>query len=248
MERLRAMIPLALLASLACGGAPSTDPGHPGPLSVAEHQAEADRHEREAQAHDAMYRPEEDPGQSKAPQCFDQPLAGIPTSGTENLQIMRPCWTAESNPTAHHRRIAEDNLRAARAHRALAAALLGAEKRACGGLGEHEISHSPFFHKEDIVRVERYEEDGQLRGATVLFREVSGLTQTWLRHSIACHQARAAVMGYSTKFMSYCPLALEGVAAAVTQTREGLIVHLRSDRSEIAAAILGRTEDLEGGE
>jgi hypothetical protein len=244
MQSPRVVTLLAVAALASCGPRPTTDPGHPGPLSAQEHHAEADRHEREAEAHESMYRPEEDPGQTKTPQCFDQPLAGVPTSGTESLPLMRPCWSAETNPTEHHRKIAADNLRAARDHRAKAAELLGAEKRACAELGEEEISHSPFFHREDIAAVERYEESGVLRGARVRFRDVPGLTASWLRHSIACHQARAAVMGYSTSFQPYCPLVLEGVAAAVNETPDGLEVVLRAPRSETAAAVLGRADDL----
>lgn len=244
------VLPVAALVIVAsCGPPRTTDPGHPGALSAQEHQAEAVRHEHEAEEHAAAYQPpEEHPTLGKVPECFDQPLAGVPTSGTEDLPLIVPCWTAPYDRRDYHRRIAEDNLRAAQEHRARAAELIGTERRACAGLGQNEISHSPFFHREDITAVKPYQEEGELRGARVYFRKVPGLTTPWLRHAIGCHQARAAVMGYSTHFQPYCPLALEGVAASVHETKRGFEVVLRADDELTAAAVLGRAEDLLLGE
>lgn len=238
----------AALFLASCATPKPIDRGHNRPLSVAEHQQEADRHEQEAEKQQSLYRPEANNPNAQPLQCFDQPLAGVPTDGTEDIPLMRPCWTVDTNPTANHKRAAEAHLRAAAEHRAKAAALLGAEKQSCRGMGEQEISHSPFYHRDDILSVKPYREGHTLRGAVVLFRRVPGLTAAWMRRAIACHQARAAVMGYSRTFMSYCPLMLEGVAASVDDTPAGIRVTLRSKDDVTAAAVLGRTEDLVGGE
>ncbi len=238
----------AALFVASCAAPKPIDRGHDRPLSVAEHQQEADRHEHEAEQQESLYRPEAANPNAQPLQCFDQPLAGVPTDGTEAIPLMRPCWTVNNNPTAHHKQAAEAHLRAAAEHRAQAAELLGAEKQSCRGMGEQEISHSPFYHREDILSVKPYREGRTLRGAVVVFRRVPGLTADWMRRAIACHQARAAVMGYSTTFMSYCPLMLQGVAASVDNTPAGIMVTLRSKNDVTAAAVLGRAEDLVGGE
>jgi hypothetical protein len=128
-------------------------------------------------------------------------------------------------------------------HRAMASGLLDTEKQACGGLGENEISASPFYYATDILKVEELKEGETLRGARVLFRKVPGLTAEHLRKSISCHQARAAVMGFATTFQSYDPLALPDVGSQVTESDEGYWVALRSERDDMAAAALGRARD-----
>ncbi len=248
MEGMRLAIAAVLTLAAGCAAPQPIDRGHDKPLSVAEHQEEAQRHEREAQAQESLYRPEAANPNAQPVQCFDRPLAGVPTDGTEDIPLMRPCWSVETNPTAHHRQAAATHLHAAEVHRAKAAALLGAEKESCRGMGEEEISHTPFYHRDDILSVQPYREGKALRGVVVQFRQVPGLTADWMRRAIACHQARAAVMGYSPTFMSYCPLMLEGVAASVNATPDGVRVTLRSKDSVIAAAVLGRAEDLVGGE
>lgn len=223
------------------------DPGHNRPLSVAEHEAEAQRHDRVAAEEQAIDdNPEATRDQSQPMRCYDRPLAPNPTSGTETLSIMRPCWTASRGGDHAHR--AAVHRKAARDHRQKAAELLGAERRSCAGLGEDEIAHSPFFHREDIVSVVAYREGAELRGAIVGFRKVPGLDAAWLRSAIACHQARAAVMGYSRTYMKYCPLMVGTMSVTVREVTGGYEVTMGSDDRTVAAAILGRAEDLRGGE
>ncbi|MCG8424499.1 MAG: hypothetical protein MJE77_41935 [Proteobacteria bacterium] len=213
-----------------------------------EHIEEAQRHEREARAHNDLYVPGAETPDGAPIECLDRPLAGIPYSGIEPIRVMRPCWNTHANPTEHHRAHAAEHLRAASDHRAQAATLIRAERQACAGLGEEEISHSPFFHRDDIARVEPYRVSGDIRGAQVTFKPVRGLTADWLRQSMRCHMARAAVMGYSTTFMGYCPLMLEGVSAEVSRAADGFVVTIRARKDEIAAAILGRARDLVAGQ
>ena len=229
------------LVALSCAGPAASQHAHDRPLSVAEHEAEAQRHERVAADHERSYEPRADLGSERM--CANGVVPG-PSSGGEEMRVMRPCWTHETNPTALHLREADINRREADKHRGEAAALLGAEKRSCAGLGAAEIDHSPFYHREDIVRVEPLLEGRQIRGARVLFRAVPGLSARWLERASRCHLARAAVMGYSDTFMPYCPLALREVEVAIEDTDEGLWIVVRSSRPASAAAIWGRVQAL----
>lgn len=215
---------------------------HP-PLSASEHQRHATGHERAAEAEEAQYRPEEQG--AAEPVCVDYAMAvPEPESGGERIPLVKPCWVSERNPSASHLETAKRQRRAAADHRARARELTEAERVACQGLGEEEISHSPFYHREDIARVEELREGDRVVGVRVYFRKVPGLTADWMRKATRCHQARAAVMGYDTKFMAYCPLMLESIAVSVEEQGEYVVVSLRSDRDEMAAAALGRARDL----
>ena len=238
-----AVMAVLSLAPSACGPRSQVpvDPGHDRPLSAQEHNDEIQRHEREARAHDGSH-PESHGG---APvECIDVPLAPPPSSGGEPLPIMRPCFATHANPAYEREDAATVHRQAAAEHRSQLANMLRAERDACAGLGRDEISHSPFYHREDIAAVEPVLDSGVVRGARVTFKPVKGLTVEWLEKSTRCHLARAAVMGFSTTFMPYCPLMLEGVTAKVEESPAGLVVEVRAKRDDMAAAVLGRAQDL----
>lgn len=233
-------------ALCACGPRPGVpiDPGHDRPLSAQEHNDEIERHEREARAHENRP-PEHAETQGGAPvECIDQPLAGVPSSGGKPIRIMRPCFTTHANPAHDHEGHTQVHRRAAEEHRSQLSAMLRAERDACAGLGRDEVSHSPFYHREDIASVEPILENGVVRGARVTFKPVKGLSVAWLEKSTGCHLARAAVMGFSTTFQSYCPLMLESVTAKAAATPAGLVVEIRAKKDDMAAAVLGRAQDL----
>lgn len=234
---------IAAVTLLAACGSNKPPPlaDHPQPLSVNEHMQEAERHDAAAKRSSGSYDPEKSVTQPRVQRCYEDPVADQSTSGGKPLEIMRPCWTSVTNPTAHHLEDAERDRREADAHRAKAAALIGAEKRACAGLGASAMNHSPFYHREDIIAVEPIRDRaGKVRGARALFARVPGLTADWLRRSAACHQARAAVMGYSPTFMSYCPLVVGKAAVTVSETDAGLWV--RIENAELGAAIWERAK------
>src|SRR5690606_35319961 len=147
----------------------------------------------------------------------------------------RPCWTREQIPAGDHGRAASEHRREAAQHRAMAAELRRAELEACRGLGEDELSHSPFFHREDILEVAPARSDGELRGARVVFRRVAGLDAGWMRQAIFCHQRRAAALGYPARVMSYCPLMVSPTSVTVEETETTVTVTVRAARDEQAA-------------
>ena len=229
-----------VLAMIACGP-PKPKPlsDHPEPLSAAAHLDEARRHERAAD------RPIE-PEVAGTPdlRCYDDPVEGVSTTGGQPLRVLKPCWTSVTSPSAD-RQAVDRHRRDAEAHRERAADLLGAEKRACAGLGADEISHSPFYHREDLVRVEPVrDERDEIRGVRALFADVPGLTVAWLERAARCHQARAAVMGYSPTFMSYCPLVAGKSRIHAWRDDDGIWLRVTSDEPTTAAAIWGRASAL----
>jgi hypothetical protein len=156
-----------------------------------------------------------------------------------------PCWTARSAAREHEQRAARLQ-RDARRHRATARHLLAVEDRTCAPLPAAERDHSPSWHRDDIIEVEPVRRDGHLEGARLRFRKVAGLDAAWLRTAYDCARARAAVHGYDPELASYCPAVLEDVRVDVEDGGHTLVVTVRSDRSEIAAAAWGRALELVG--
>lgn len=246
---MRSLIVVFLAAAGGCGPkAAPIDPGHDRPLSVAEHRQEAERHDRVAAREAAAKSQGEGRGTGQPMDCLDQPLAPNPTSGAEELRIIRPCWTSVTARTGDHERRARVHRDAARAHRTRAAELVDAERKACAGLARRDIDYSPFYHREDVDSVEAYREGAQVRGARIVFRKVRGLSVPWLRRAVACHQARAAVMGYAHTFMGYCPLMVGPVQVSVAEHARGIEVVIRTTDEVGAAAVLGRATDLLDGD
>jgi hypothetical protein len=240
----------AAALTAACGtAATKQDQMPPQRLSASQHQAVAQRHDREARAQESAFQERrrlEASGAGPSVECFDQQVPE-PQSGGERLRVLRPCWTMETHPTADQRRAAAEHRRLAAHHRALAASLWRAESEACAGLGEDEISHSPFFHRDDILRVEPMREGDRVAGARVIFRKVRGLDTAWMRRAVACHQARAAAMGYPPESMSYCPLMAGPTRAAVVERGGEIAVTITASSDLDGAVVLGRAQELVAG-
>ena len=225
-----------------CGGG---KPAPEKPLGAAEHLAEAQRHDRVAAEHQDQAVTLERQGAMPTVTCIDQPLAGVPYSGTEPIQVMRPCWRTDDIET--HEQAARLNIREAAEHRRAARELRVAERQACAGMGEEEIAHGPFWHVDDIAVVDRIDEGGELRGARVVFLATSGLTPEWLERAIACEQARAAVVGFDERTAPASPATLPHVKTEVRPVPGGIAVTLRSPDPVVAAAIYGRASYLLSG-
>ena len=241
------LIPAVLsFAVIGCGSPQPRQDSVPasGTLSVNEHTQEVKRHEREAAHHRRRYNPGAHHPEAPRYQCADEPVAGTVESGGESMPVFRPCWRSVTNPTAWHLAEVRAHKNYAAQHRDRIADLLRTERQACKGLGEAAISHSPMFHREDITAVTAYRERGKLKGARVVFRKLPGLTARWLHGALFCHQARAAVMGYSKTFHAYCPASLPGVSVATREVRAGIVVTLRATDEVTAVAVLGRAKRL----
>lgn len=231
---------LALILALlpqGCAGAPGTQPHD---MSASQHEAAASQEESLASTHAAQH-------DSAATTTIEKCRSARGKGSGEPI-----CWSSTTNPTERHRRDAEEHRKIAEQHRAAAQALQSAEEKVCGGIAQEDRETSPFYHREDIVRAERLEETRpvkgggfpELKGATVVFRAVPGLTAEWFQRLIDCHIARNAALGHDTPDMAYCPLALKDVTARVTSTGDGFAVEVRGSDRAGAEEILRRARAL----
>jgi hypothetical protein len=235
---MRPSIALALLA--ACAGPTSVSP--PRPIGVAEHRAEADQHDERAARHAAAAA--EHAEGSSGYTCGDTVLADQLTSGGERLELAVPCWNTDAEASFEHRRAAAHERSEAARHRATARHLEQVEHDRCSGLSPTELDHTPFWHRSDIARVERLTDGETLRGARVTFRPVRGLDVTWMEHALQCHRARAAALGWDSRYMGYDPTLLSGVSTKVVAGDDGITVEIRTTNPDVAAVVAGRTEAL----
>ena len=238
---MRTALSCLLLSTLACGGSPRL-PARP--LGVHDHLVEADRHEADARAHDELASSAEQRAATTPRICGDDGLSAQATSGGERLTPSAPCWTSEADAVERHRQAAARLRADARAHRAHARALHGAELEACAGLPEAEIGRSPFDHRDDVIAVAAELDGDRLRGARVTFAPVPGLSAAWMRRALACHQAQAAALGNDPTFLPHCPAAVAGVRTEVREERGGLVVVIRAEDPATALIVYGRAEAL----
>lgn len=213
---------------VACGGSQGTQPHD---MSQEQHEAAAQQEEKAAGEHGQQYHPEA-------------------TVEKEECAKGRVCWTSRSNPTEEHKKAAEQHRELAAKHRAAAAALAQAEATACSGIDDEDRDMSPFAHREDIVSATPIAEEvgrgkqrpNEIKGATVVFRAVPGLTAEWLQRLVDCHIARASSVGHQMPEMAYCPLVLKGVKATVSSTGNGFAIAVTSDEKATAEEILKRAK------
>jgi hypothetical protein len=144
-------------------------------------------------------------------------------------------WTSFRNPTRKQLEQAAKYRADAERHRSASQALRDAEANACVGVPPADRDVSPFFHVEDIVRVDKVSVDSShdvLTGAKVLFRPLPGMTPALLQKMLDCHLARNAVVGYGTARAEGSPLAAPGLIVFVHAVADGLAVDVRPSESE----------------
>jgi hypothetical protein len=216
----------------------------PHEMSVAGHEAAAQKEQEAAAAHRSLH----DPSLAESHERCSGGAARLPDAGV-------PCWTAVRNPTDEHVRMSEQHRKLAEKHRAAAQVLRDAEARACVGVSAYDRDVSPFAHREDIAAVAPITgrvsvgKGGPLvertYGARITFHDVPGLTAPRLRQIIDCHLARNAALGHDLSEMPYCPLVPNGVTAQVQQTESGhVVVEVRSDEPQVAQEVWNRAAQL----
>lgn len=175
--------------------------------------------------------------------CFDRAFAGSPDGVPEAL-VNTPCWRPILEVRPEFLDKAEEARAMARLQREKFPALAPAEQGACSGLTETEIAVSPFFYREDIVRIEKDEAEGVVRGVEVRFGAVPGLTPDRLERVVRCHLARAEVMCDPT-VTDYCPLVLQGVTADIIPAQDGgVTVRIMAPDEAGAQEVLSRVGGL----
>jgi hypothetical protein len=236
---IRSLVTSAALAS-ACGPRPAPPPEKPKSYTAL--LEEAHQHEQEALRHE--HAAEKTPTASTDFHCGDDILAAQTTSGGEPVSRWVPCWTVERDAHERHKREAARLRAEARDHRQEARNLAYVERTFCAVMPEDELAHTPFWHREDIVRVAPYFEDKVVRGAEITFRPVKGLTVAWLRAAIDCHAARAALFGYDPTYQAYDPSLVQRTRISVVERAEGMVVTIRADDSDTAALVWSKAQGL----
>ena len=234
MRRIVASLLAGLAGATACATTPRADVKE---ISAIAHSCEALAQEHAAQKHALQYSPS---ATEERERCA--PLGAV--SGADQT-----CWTSVQNPTAQHLRYATAYRKQAEENRMASRMLRDAETRACTGIAGDDRDISPFWHREDIVRVEPFSRWGNERtvssGAIITFRPVPGLTAAWLQHLVDCHLARNAALGHVVPNMPDCPLVPKGVRATVRQTPDGgLAVEISAEDPETGAEVLARASRL----
>ncbi len=235
-------LPIVFLAA-ACASSPRLPPR---PLGVDQNLDEARRHEDEAARHDRIASETATTGATYA--CGDVVMAEQPHTGNDPVVILTPCWQNEAAVIERHRDEAERLRADARAHRARAHELRSVEATSCATMPASELTHTPFAHHEDIAAITAETDGDEVRGARIRFRPVEGLTADWLRTALACHHARAAVIGYDPDYLSYDPSVLAGAVTEVVDDPDGITVVIHAQDDATALVIYGRAEDLIDGD
>ena len=223
----------SMLLAPACGGA--TPQAQPHDASVEQHEAMAAHEEHQASGHSAQY----DPAASKErSSCHD--------ARHRSGEVDPFCWTTATNPTAEHERDAERHRKMAADHRAASQALRDAESKACGGLADEDRDMSPFYHRQDIVRVDVLpaKAPGGRPDVGVVFRALPGMTAEGLQRLVDCHIARSAALGHQMPEMDYCPLVPKGVTAKVSSSDATLVVAIHADDPAAADEVARRAKAL----
>jgi len=235
---------LGALIVVSCGGQrPVLDQR---PRGYAELMSDADRHEQKAEHHDraAAELPRASPPENYA--CGDSVLNDQQTTGAEPITTWMPCWDPEEEALEAHRNAAAHERRAAREERAEAVALARAELASCRGIPPRELAHSPLAHRKAIAEVIPHDESGEPRGVHIIFRQVPGLNARWMERAIACHRARAAVLGQDGG--SPDPTLVPGAEVTVTETGGRVSVYIRTVDSDSGALALARARALAGAQ
>jgi hypothetical protein len=239
---------LASLALAACrpaamiGPEPNEPATQPEATGAAQHQAAAKREEARLEQHQKLY----DPKATQSVRRCD--AAQFTRSPGEPI-----CWLETINPTAVHLKEIEDHRLRAAEHRRAARELRATEERACAGIALEDRDVSPFSRRGDILGVSPLEStpgkpvaQGQIVGATVIFRPVPGLTAGELQRLVDCHLERNATIGYDTasREMEHCLLTQRGARASVRTLESGFAVDVRADDPFAGREIWRRAQAL----
>ena len=243
-----------LLAGCASSGT------EPHAMTAGQHDTKAGSEEKAAAEHQGQY----NRSLSDAPTASSAGTSSACISYERSNCNVR--WRSEENPTEQHRKDAELHRKLAEKHRAASQTLREAEQRFCSGIPVADRDLSPFYHREDITRIDAVKEvptgneypatfvevqaiekevlgPGGLLGARITFRAVQGMTAEWLQRVVDCHLARNEVVG-AMEDMSFCPLAVPHATAVVSSTGSGFSVDVTADRQDDALEIVRRARSL----
>lgn len=152
----------------------------------------------------------------------------------EPVTMWMPCWDFGKDPGRY----------TTRTDRAHAAKLAEVERTQCIGLVPRALERSPFVQDQAIDEIVPHRSGEQIRGAHVVFKPVPGLTVSWMRRAIACHQARWRALGKPPTYLAGDPTLVDDAEISVTEVDNHIIVLIATDSATGAQIALDRARDL----
>lgn len=159
---------------------------------------------------------------------------GETTKEGEPITLWMPCWdyTMDSSRYQVH------------ADPRIATKLAQVERTQCIGLAAEALERSPFVQDNAIDEIVPHRSGPEIRGAHIVFKPIPGLTVSWMRRAIACHQARWRTLGQPASYLAGDPTLVEGADVSVTEVDDHLVVLIASDTPSSALMALERAQDL----
>ena len=159
---------------------------------------------------------------------------GETTKDGEPITLWMPCWDYTKDSSRYQ--VHADNRTANR--------LAQAERTQCIGLAPEALERSPFVQANAIDEVVPHRSGPTIRGAHVVFKPLPGLTVSWMRRAIACHQARWQTLGQPASYLAGDPTLVQGADVSVTAVDDHLVVLIASETPSSALIALERAQDL----
>ncbi len=145
-------------------------------------------------------------------------------------------------------RVPPSDPEAAAEHTAAARQLRDAERLACAGVSDAERLHGPLAQSDRIISAatlrERLFPKGMLQpvGVAIYLRAERGMTEQWLGRVTECNLAHYAVVGRSEGDRS--PLSVPDANVTVSSTGDGFRIVLTSKDSDVAHALIAKSQNL----
>lgn len=121
---------------------------------------------------------------------------------------------------------------------ATAAQLARVEAEQCVGLFPASLERSPFAQREAIEEIVPHRLGSSIIGAHIVFKPIPGLTVSWMRRAIACHQARWETLGRPADYLAGDPTIVSGAEVVVSESSHRVVVLVSTPQSETDAQIV----------
>ncbi|MBA3453849.1 MAG: hypothetical protein H0T42_12210 [Deltaproteobacteria bacterium] len=159
---------------------------------------------------------------------------GARTKEGEPITLWMPCWDYTKDSSRYQ----------VRADAATKSKLAQVERTQCIGLAPAALERSPFVQDNAIEEIVPHRGGATVRGANIVFKPIPGLTVSWMRRAIACHQARWRTLGQPATYLAGDPTLVEGAQVDVTAVDDHIVVRISSDTPVSAMTALQRANDL----
>lgn len=159
---------------------------------------------------------------------------GETTKEGEPITLWMPCWDYTKDSARYQ----------VHADAATKSKLAQAERTQCIGLAPAALERSPFVQDNAIDEIVPHRSGPTVRGAHIVFKPIPGLTVSWMRRAIACHQARWRTLGQPPSYLAGDPTLVDGAQVDVTEVDDHLVVLVSSDSPASAMMALDRANDL----